>query len=93
MKGYRFYKEYNSPREKHNDEGNGNVTAIYLENGVYYSPGVGACYEAATGIFPHPNSDVCSSSVSLEWLRTNCKRISEEEARTIHPALFAYLEG
>ena len=32
-------------------------------------------------------------SVDWDWLRARCVRVSEEQARTLHPELFRYLES
>lgn len=91
MKGYRFYKEYNTPQDKRKDRPNGNVFATCLDerpnvthDGVYIG-GFGA-------VFFDPDSPCAYTSCSLDWLRENCKRISEAEARKIHPNLFKRIE-
>jgi hypothetical protein len=43
-------------------------------------------------IFDWPNSPVAGTGVSLDYLRQKCKRISEAQARTIHPVLFEWLD-
>ena len=48
------------------------------------------CFSAVQDI---PNNPVCGSSCSFEYLRESCKRISENQAREIHPKLFQYLDA
>lgn len=93
MKGFRFYLEYQTPRDKRDKIDMGNVFALELDdagspltNGLGNFSGYGAIYRAS-------NSPVCATTASPKWLSTHTKRISEAEARKIHPALFAYLEG
>lgn len=89
MKGYRFYKEYNSPADKRKDKPNGNVFATcgdkYVSRGAIYQEGFGAIYF-------DPNSPCCFTAAHLDWIRCSCKRISEREARKIHPNLFKRIE-
>ena len=92
MKGYRFYLEFNSPADKRAGRDNGNVAAVIVEDGIFWSGDV-ACYEAIGNVFSHANSMVCGTSVSVDYLATYTKRISEQEAREIHPNLFAYLDS
>lgn len=96
MKGYRFYREHDSSAQKRRKEGNGNVAAVLLdETGrPYYHHGAGSSQlvEGVGAVFYHANSDVASTSMSLEYLRERCTRVSEAEGRRIHPQLFAYLE-
>ena len=94
MKGVRFYLDHASAHDKRNGNGNGNVTAILASNGTYQAyPSNEACYDGIGAIFNTPNSDVASTGVSVQWLRDNGKRISETEARAIHPRLFQYLDN
>ena len=52
----------------------------------------GLSIEGAGAVFFEPDSPVCGCSISLEYLQTRCKRISESKAREIHPRLFDYLD-
>lgn len=92
MKGYRFYLEYQTPRDKRGCVDMGNVFALEvgedgwpLYNGAGNVGGIGAVYRA-------PNSPVCSTTANMGWVHTHTKRISEKEARRIHPALFEWLD-
>ena len=97
MKGLKFYLEY--PNNKNKREGtrkklgnhSGNVIAV-IDN-TYHVGGTGKINADAIGaVFFHSNSAVVSTGVSDEYLREKCKRISEEQARKIHPKLFNYLD-
>lgn len=92
MKGYRFYKEYNSPQDKRKDKPTGNVFAAltdakytHIRDGALFREGFGAIYF-------EPNSPCVFASAQVDWLRDRCKRISEAEARQIHPRLFERIE-
>lgn len=104
MKGYRFYADYSSKAHKRADttprhvrkdgptpKPASNVVAVYLgDDGRELYNGGG--YDCATGIFDTPDSPVATSGVSPGYLRERCRRISEAEARRIHPRMFEYLE-
>ena len=96
MKGYTFYLEYPTLRDKRKairkELGNhsGNVLAVYgdwFNIDHYYKK------ECVSSVYDKPNSEVCTSSCDGEYLTTNCKRISEKQAREIHPKLFQYLDN
>jgi len=91
MIGHRFYEEFTSKRKRVSA---GNVFALCIPTAeprdvasyMRRNPGgVGA-------LFDEPDSAVCYTGCSWEWLRTKCVRVSERRAREIHPRLFAYLE-
>jgi hypothetical protein len=88
VKGVRFYDEYINTTKR---QPTGNVVAVFVENGVFWSNGQ-ACYEALAGIYAHGDSPVASTGVSLDYLSKNCKRISEQKARKIHHRLFERLD-
>jgi len=104
MKGYRFYADYSSKLHKRMDTTQrhvrpggptpnpaANAIAVILgDDGRELFNGKG--YDCLTGIFDRPNSDVATSGVTPDYLRKRCRRISEAEARRIHPAIFTYLE-
>ncbi len=103
MKGWRFYLEYPNKTEQKKGRarldslGNheGNVVAISLrEDGWfdYWITATGVSLSAVVGLFFCTNSTVCFSSVGEEYLSCCCKRVSEQIARQVHPALFEYLE-
>lgn len=82
MKNIRFYLEYNSPKDKRENHNNGNVIAIYPKN------------KTAIGVESlkaYLNYGVVAGFASPNYLRTKCKRISEDIARIIHPKLFEVL--
>lgn len=95
MKGYRFYEELRKKNRK-GEESRGTVVGLYLDNDnrpLYCSPHSGDwTMEAAVGVFDEPNSDVCSAQVSQKYLSEDCRRVSEKEARVIHPEMFRYLK-
>ena len=91
MKGYRFYLEFGSQSAKRKNQHRGTVFAAHVESKPHKS-GDQWCQEGAGAVFDAPDSGVCWCAASCEYLRQNCKRISEQEARKIHPRLFQYLE-
>jgi len=109
MKGYRFYADYDSAAHRRRDttphgratlgstpEPPKNVIAVYLEKGgrpVSIFDGVNWKAECAAATFDVPNSDVSTTAASFSYLNERCRRISEAEAKRIHPRLFTYLEG
>ena len=88
MKGIRFYLEF-TDRSKQRSEGN--IIAALAINGAYWSDGR-ICYEAIAAVFHFPDSPVAGTGVALDYLRVRCKRVSEMEARLVHPTLFRRLE-
>lgn len=92
MKDVRFYLEYPSSADKRKGNHSGTVFAAFSGNGTHFSSGQW-CQEGVGGVFDRPDSPVAGTSVSLQYLRKQCKRISEKQAREIHPNLFAYLDA
>ena len=91
MKGIRFYLEYRSTYAKRKRQHSGTVFAAFIANGVH--PMKGGGWEGLGAITNDPNSDVCGSAASWEYLRKRTRRISESEARQIHPKLFSRLDN
>jgi len=98
MKGYRFYEELYDKNCK-GEKSQGNVIAVFLEqdgkgwNPKFYRSGcVNSVVDCLSATFFHPNSDVSVGAVSRYYLSASCRRISEEKARAIHPALFIRLD-
>lgn len=89
MKGIRFYLEFDSARAKRRGEHSGNCLAVLAANGTN---GAGD-YDAILAPYSRPNCSPCSGGVSREYLRLQCKRISEARAREVHPALFTMVDG
>ena len=94
MKGYTFYLEYPTTKEKKNATrkmlGNhsGNVIAVF---GKWYKSSVNEYQkECVSAVFDHANSVCCGGSVGSEYLTDRCKKISEKQAREIHQNLFNY---
>ncbi len=96
MKDVRFYLEYESKAKKRKGtrkelgDHAGNVVAIFPDDGFF--SGNDYLIGAVSATFYQENSDVSSGSVSRGYLDEKCKRISEAQAREIHPKLFAYLD-
>lgn len=88
MTGIRFYQEF---RDNSKRQPGGTVVAVLVLNGGYWSSSTW-CYEAIAALFDQPNSPVAGTGVARDYLRLRCKRISEAQARTIHPALFERLD-
>lgn len=89
MNGIRFYLEF---VDKSKRQPGGNVVAVLALNGAYWSSGK-LCYEAIAALFEQPDSPVAGSGVALDYLRQRCRRVSEVQARAIHPALFKRLDN
>jgi hypothetical protein len=96
MKNYRFYLEYpmdeNPKRHTRKEPGrhSGYCLAV-LQGREYILPDLKSV-ECIGAVFFTRNSECCSCSVSFDYLQKYCKRISEKQAREIHPNLFKYLE-
>lgn len=87
MKGFRFYEElYFKNRKEENSQGN--VIAVFIPERRCPD---GSC-ECLSSLFSTPNSLVCNSAVSPEYLEIDTKRVSEARARIVHPKLFEYLD-
>lgn len=91
MKGIRFYHELEN-KGKVAETSQGNVIAIFINTNSHTLLIMGEMYEGLVAVFGEPNSPVCVSGVSWEYLRESCKRISEAKARKIHPRLFERLD-
>lgn len=74
------------------DYGNhaGNVIAVYAgpTNGAQ-----GLCMSAWMPDSNKPNSDVIRAKVSMLYLISYCRAISEQDARFIHPRLFKAMQN
>ena len=101
MKGFRFYLEYRSKADKRKGKHAGNVLALEVQedNGrgagvpVGYFSGEQYVYSCIAAVYFHPNSGVCWTAVAPDVLSEKYKRISEKQAREIHPAMFKYLDS
>jgi hypothetical protein len=80
MNNVRFYEELEN-KGKVTERGTGNALALFPQT-----------MECLTSVYDYPNSPVASTSTVRAYLRGNCKRISENRAREIHPALFERLD-
>lgn len=89
MRYVRFYQEFTDRRRK---TASGNVLAVLHGNGFYPDSEGRPTYEAVVALYDYPNSPVVSGSVRMQYLRTRCKRITEAEARLIHPQLFVVVD-
>ena len=94
MKGIRFFEELEHKNRKA-EQSQGNVIAMLIGSGFWrqYASGDRSYhYECVGAVFYHPNSQCAGTSAQDEYLRGDCRRISEARAREIHPALFEYLD-
>ena len=93
MKGIRFYEELRNKNRK-SEESRGTVVAVLVDTGHISGNQHGVWYEydCISSLFDHPNSVVCGSGVSQDYLWQECRRISEQRAREIHPELFKRLD-
>jgi hypothetical protein len=95
MKGIRFYLEYPSKQAKQRATrkslGNHLGTVIAVETKTFWWVGKEYFMQAYGGVFNQPNSYVCGTCTTWEYLYDRCKRISEQQAKEIHPKLIDYL--
>lgn len=93
MNGIRFYLEYPNKTEKNKatvknlGKHSGTVLAVYIGQWI---PGT-LNIEVTGAIQDHPNSPVCYTSASMDYIRERCKRIPERLVNDIHPNLYQYL--
>src|SRR5215469_5708552 len=93
MNHIHFYLDHETAQDKRHGHHMGNVTAVFTDTGRFSRDFDGTYgYDAVGAVDCYPNSPVASTSVSIAWMQTKGKRISEAEARDIHPNLFAYLD-
>lgn len=98
MNGYKFYLEFPDKKSKRksgreNLGHSGNVAALATAREFTYVRNGGIIQEGLTAVYFSPNSPVNWGSVSWDYLKEKCKRISESKAREIHPALFERLDN
>ena len=93
MKGYRFYLEFTNTYKRCKNKHCGNVVAVLLDACGKPLVGSTGLLDSVVAIRPIVNSEVTASGVQRKYLATRCKRISEALARSVHPALFAFLDG
>ena len=86
MKGFRFYCARDGRQE---------CVAVYTEVDPQIDPNAagGVVVEGLAGVFARENSPVAWTGISAEYLRRKYRRVSEQRAREIHPALFRYLDA
>lgn len=95
MRGVRFYEEFDNKRNKRKGISQGNVVAVFPENKrlEHYADGTAdLVLDCIAAVYSYPDSPVCGCGVSWGYLRESCKRISETEARQVHPQLFWVLD-
>lgn len=98
MKGFHFFLEYptekarrKATRAKIGDH-SGTVLAAPVWGERSWVPGKDMVFECVSAVQDIPNSPVCGSQCSVGYLREKCLRISEAQAKEIHPKLFIYLQ-
>lgn len=91
MKGFRFYLEHDSDKEKRQNKHSGNVIAVMTDVPMFYGYD-GYLHECLSAVLFNPNSPVGVGAVHPEYLKNRCKRVSEAKAREVHPELFKRLE-
>ena len=82
-----FYRVYKN-KKKGIEEGN--CLTVLRDPDSLILTGNYECYET---VFFDKNSECCGSSVSPEYLRDKCKKISKEQAYKEHPNLQKYIEN
>ena len=88
MKGWRFYEEFKNKRKGISA---GNVCAVDLDIAPQAISRNGML-EGLAGVYDYPNSPVCWTGISPDFLRKECKRVPEKRARAVHPELFKRLD-
>ena len=92
MKGYRFYLDHESAKDKRAGKHNGNCFAVLLgKDGRPLRQSDPKMVEGVGAVYGWPDSACAGTSASRDYLREKCKRVSESKAREVHPNLFRYL--
>ena len=91
MKDFRFYADYGHAKGKRQGGDAPNCLALHTDPWYSKIQDHEIITDCIAATFSHPNSGVCTTGVSRGYLREACKRISEAEARRMHPSLFAFL--
>ena len=101
MLGYWFYVEVSDKGTSAETEA-GNCIALCLKQQAnkrwvpawYIGPRSGQVFcECVSAVFGFENSPVCGGTVHRDYISDNTRRVSEAEARAIHPRLFEYLDN
>ncbi len=98
-KGYRFYEEFSSAKDKRRGKNTGNVIAVdmtaccLLICNCKIGPHLTSHFECFSAIFNKPNSEVTLSTIADHILRETYKFISREEAERLHPKLIATMKS
>lgn len=98
MKGLRFYLEHDSAAAKRRRQHCGTVLALFADAKgrplwrIEHRRHPQAVAEGIGALYREPNSPACSTAACSSYVSERCRRISESEARKIHPALFTYLD-
>lgn len=91
-KSIRYYLEFPSPANKRRrDHNTGNCVAIFTDTGHHYQSDYR--YEAIASPTLSANGHTCSTTVTSDYLRSQCVRVSEAIARVIHPRLFEIVDS
>jgi hypothetical protein len=61
-------------------------------NGGSYTVPLQYLYDCYAGLYDGPNPPVFYGSIDATILRDTCRRVSEQRAREIHPALFVRID-
>jgi len=72
---------------------NVNVCAVSTDRDLWYINGRALMKECISAVQDIPNSGVCGSSASRDYLDSRTVRIDEATARKLHPALFRALDS
>ena len=91
MNGVRFYEEY---ADKKRGISAGACLAVTPDDGYFDAVGgwVYGCVGPLMADHLPNTSALCGCQVASDWLRANCKRVSEARARLVHPNLFVLLK-
>lgn len=83
MKNIRFYEEFKDSRKRNSY---GTVVAIMVDTIRH------EYIDAIATTIDIPNSSCCLTLIGIGYLKSRCKRISEQQAKKIHPNLFVTLK-
>lgn len=83
MKNIKFYQEYDGAKRNKGARPTGNCIGVLVD--LPANPGKVASFAA---VYDMPNCDTNFGEVSTDYIRLNCKRVSEQQAKIIHPKLY-----
>ncbi len=92
MRGYRFFEEYTTPTLEHSLR---SIIAVQTMGPRFVQQGgvcVGAVCDDGAEAQRNAGSAVGMHMVTMEYLGTHCRTVTEARARAVDPRLFEYLD-